>query len=380
MQTVPFDLSRPRGRVARLASHDSLSLGRFFLLLIKRSPAKLIADSSPLNASIGMFRAGGTQGIIVFENSQVSIAHVVGRDPGYTPLGIDDSSDVHVEHCLFEDSSGAPWHVGIDPDASHLTIYRTVIRNMQVGMNARANSVIDVQAFDTYSPFGGPSDVTIDSPAGTNFDGASLDSGASLNVSAKLLINQPGQSWGGTTAGVLVSNGSTLNASNTNLVITGSHGQGIVVVNNSHATLAGANVTGGGHGGLVLANLSSIDVGPGSMLTLICGNGVDLFCDSGSTITGSANIAGVPTSQCVQCACRASHLAVDESGKQGSSRFLGLPFLHWQLNRSPSAETSCGRADQVDLPNAVVWIPDSKTPNGTAEVPLTPLAVEAFRR
>jgi integrase len=26
-----------------------------------------------------------------------------------------------------------------------------------------------------------------------------------------------------------------------------------------------------------------------------------------------------------------------------------------------------------------VWIPDSKTPNGIAEVPLTPLAIEAFR-
>jgi integrase len=38
------------------------------------------------------------------------------------------------------------------------------------------------------------------------------------------------------------------------------------------------------------------------------------------------------------------------------------------------------RKDQVDLSNAVVWIPDSKTPNGTAEVPLTPLAIEAFRR
>ena len=38
------------------------------------------------------------------------------------------------------------------------------------------------------------------------------------------------------------------------------------------------------------------------------------------------------------------------------------------------------KKDQVDLPNAVVWIPDSKTPNGTAEVPLTPLAIEAFRR
>ncbi len=37
------------------------------------------------------------------------------------------------------------------------------------------------------------------------------------------------------------------------------------------------------------------------------------------------------------------------------------------------------RKDQVDLQNAMVWIPDSKTPNGTAEVPLTSLAVEAFK-
>jgi integrase len=37
------------------------------------------------------------------------------------------------------------------------------------------------------------------------------------------------------------------------------------------------------------------------------------------------------------------------------------------------------KKDQVDLENAVVWIPDSKTPNGVAEVPLTPLAVQAFQ-
>jgi integrase len=37
------------------------------------------------------------------------------------------------------------------------------------------------------------------------------------------------------------------------------------------------------------------------------------------------------------------------------------------------------KKDQVDLENAVVWIPDSKTPNGIAEVPLTPLAVQAFQ-
>ena len=37
------------------------------------------------------------------------------------------------------------------------------------------------------------------------------------------------------------------------------------------------------------------------------------------------------------------------------------------------------KRDQVDLQNAVVWIPDSKTENGIAEVPLTPLAMEAFK-
>jgi len=37
------------------------------------------------------------------------------------------------------------------------------------------------------------------------------------------------------------------------------------------------------------------------------------------------------------------------------------------------------KKEQVDLENAVVWIPDSKTPNGIAEVPLTDLAVDTFR-
>jgi integrase len=36
------------------------------------------------------------------------------------------------------------------------------------------------------------------------------------------------------------------------------------------------------------------------------------------------------------------------------------------------------RKDQVDFANAVVWIPDSKTANGIAEVPLTELALTAF--
>jgi integrase len=37
------------------------------------------------------------------------------------------------------------------------------------------------------------------------------------------------------------------------------------------------------------------------------------------------------------------------------------------------------RKDHVDFVNATVWIPDSKTPNGIAEIPLTPLAIGAFK-
>jgi integrase len=37
------------------------------------------------------------------------------------------------------------------------------------------------------------------------------------------------------------------------------------------------------------------------------------------------------------------------------------------------------KKEQVDLANAVIWIPDSKTANGVGELPLTKLAVQAFR-
>lgn len=34
--------------------------------------------------------------------------------------------------------------------------------------------------------------------------------------------------------------------------------------------------------------------------------------------------------------------------------------------------------DQLDLENRTVWIPDSRTPDGVADVPLTELAADAF--
>ena len=36
--------------------------------------------------------------------------------------------------------------------------------------------------------------------------------------------------------------------------------------------------------------------------------------------------------------------------------------------------------DQINLANATVWVCDSKTENGVAEVPLTPIAVKAFQK
>ena len=38
------------------------------------------------------------------------------------------------------------------------------------------------------------------------------------------------------------------------------------------------------------------------------------------------------------------------------------------------------KKEQLDLENRTVWIPDSKTPNGIAGVPLTEIAVDAFRQ
>jgi hypothetical protein len=241
---------------------------------------------------------GGSSGISIFEHSQVSIAYVTAQDPGFTTLGVYDLSDVHVERSSFTSSTGTSYQVGLFVGASHITMYDTSITNMQVGIDAYAGSIIDVLLFTSYYTNVVPTDVVIDSPAGTNYNGVTISGGGSLNVTgAKLVINKPGQTYGGTSGGVLISDDASLTSSNGYLVITGSKGQGVMVLNNSHATVIGATVTGSAHGGLVATNLSSIDVSVGT-LSLVSGNSVDLFCDPDSTITGTANLSGVPTAQC----------------------------------------------------------------------------------
>jgi len=241
----------------------------------------------------------GAFGIFVYEGSQVSLARVTAGDPGFATVGVVDISDVHIESCLFENSTGAPWHVGLFVASGHVTMQNTTIRNMQHGIDISRSGSVDIQSFNSYFPVIMPNDVVIESPAGTNFNGVSVGSGSLLNLGdTKVRITNPGQPWGGNTAGVWVSDGGTLSAG-ANLVISGSQGQGVLVSNNSHASLAGSSITGSSHGGLVVANLSTVAVGTGtSPLTQITGNGTDLFCDSKSVITGGANIANATSVQC----------------------------------------------------------------------------------
>lgn len=249
--------------------------------------------------SLDVYGGGGS--IDVFENSQVSVAYVHVHDAGYASLAIYDSSDVHVEHCLFEYTTNSQnqWHVGIALGAAHVTMYATTIRNMQQGISAGDDSIVDLVVFNTYYAATSNTDVVIDNSGGFNFAGIAM-TGGSLNIyNAKLVNNKSGQSWGGTTAGVLLDEGAIMVADSGYLSIASSLGQGIVAMNNSHATLFGVTVSHGSHGGLVAINNSSIDLSINNTpLSTISGNAVDLFCDSDSKITGTANISGTPTAQC----------------------------------------------------------------------------------
>jgi hypothetical protein len=178
-------------------------------------------------------------------------------------------------------------------------MYAITIRNMQQGIGGGADSIVDLVVYNTYYVATGNTDVVVDGSEGYTFNGVAL-TGGSLNVgSAKLVIKKAGQSWAGTTGGVLLDEGAMMSAGSGYVNIVGSVGQGIVAMNNSHSTLNGATIARGGHAGLLAVNNSSIDVAnSNNLLSTIGGNAVDLFCDADSKITGTANISGTPTAQC----------------------------------------------------------------------------------
>jgi hypothetical protein len=165
---------------------------------------------------------------------------------------------------------------------------------MQAGIHSGFGSEVGV-VDGVYGSTGGVADVVIDNPSGSNFYGALIDYSSTLFVSsAKLRVLNAGQPWGADTGGIKISGASSLYAS-ANMIISGSHGQGIYVNGNSHADLDGSSITGSQHGGLVAVNLGTIDtISPAP----VSGNAVDVFCDSQSLITGGANIVNASTIQC----------------------------------------------------------------------------------
>lgn len=237
----------------------------------------------------------GSAGVVVYEECQAWLVNVnTNLTSGFAALWVFDKSDVHIVGGSLQKPSSGGFNAGLFIGSGHVTMEGMTIRDMQQGININGSGSVDLNNFGLL-PSG--SDVVIDNPSGTNFNGVIVSEGSSLNLgNVNLRINNAGQPWGGTTGGVLVTDDSVLSAG-PSLIVTNSQGQGLVVTNNSHATLAGSTITGGLHGGIVVANLSTADNGFGS-LTTVSGNGTDLFCDSNSFITGAVNLTGVSTVNC----------------------------------------------------------------------------------
>lgn len=227
----------------------------------------------------------GSWGIVAYEASQVWLVQVnVNITSGYAAVSVFDKSDVHIVDGLLQRPADSAFHAGLLVSSGQVTIQGTTIRDMQQSINVNDSGSVDLVNFDSTAA---GVDVSIDNPAGTNLNGAIVSDGSSLNLgSAKLRISNAGQPYGGDSGAVFVSNSSTLNAG-ANLLISGGPGQGVIVSNNSHAQLAGSSITGVAHGGLVVLNFSTAGVDVGNPLTMISGNGTDLFCDAKSQIAGA---------------------------------------------------------------------------------------------
>lgn len=237
----------------------------------------------------------GSWGVVIYEESQVWLIGVnVTINSGYAAVSAFDKSDVHIAGGLLQRPSDSNYHVGLLVGSGHVTMQGMTIRDLDQAININGSGSVDAVVVDNTQP----SDVLIDNPSGTNTNGVVVSDGSSLNLgSARLLIRNAGQSWGWTTGAIFVTNNSSLSAG-TGLLVTNSQGQGVIVTNNSHATLAGSSISMSLHGGLVATNLSTIDLQGWQGLNVVGGNNPDLFCDSSSYITGTASVSGAPTSNC----------------------------------------------------------------------------------
>ena len=238
----------------------------------------------------------GSWGIVFYQASQGWIVRaMVNLVYGYAAIAAYDKSDIHIVDGVLQRPANGAWNAGLTVGSGHVSMQGMTIRDMQLGIEINSSGSVDVGNFD---PTGKGVDVIIDNPSGTNFNGAFVSDSSSLNLgSAKLRITNAGQPWGGDTGAVLVTNGSTLTAGS-NLIISGSRSQGVVVSNNSHPEFSGSSITGSARGGLVVVNLSTATADTNNPLTVIGSNGTDLFCDSRSQIAGTLNMANVNVVSC----------------------------------------------------------------------------------
>ena len=286
--------------VLSVKASQSVTLSAFTVRSLPSASSAIGIGKGSSDVLVQNVSTDGSWGIEVYEESQVWLVGVnVNITSGYAAISAFDKSDVHIVGGVLHRPAGPAFNAGLLVGSGHVTMQGTTIRNMQQSINIGASGSVDLVNFD---PTAKAVDVTIDNPAGTNFNGVIVSDGSSLNISsARLLIANAGQPYGFNSGAVYVTNSSDLNAG-ASLIITGSHGQGVIVSNSSHADLAGSSITGGAHGGLVVVNLSTASVGTGdpsnNPLTTISGNGTDLFCDSKSQIAGSLNIANAAVVQC----------------------------------------------------------------------------------
>lgn len=286
--------------VLSVKASQSLTLSGFTIQSLPSVTSSIGVGKGSSDVLIQNVSTVGSWGIVIYEESQVWLVGVnVNVTSGYAAVTAGDKSDVHIVGGLLHRPANSEFNAGLFVVSGHVTMQGMTIRDMQQGIDIGASGSVDLQNFDHTSK---SVDVTIENPAGTNFNGVIVSDGSSLNLgSARLLILNAGQSYGFNSGAVYVTNSSDLNAG-ANLVVTGSHGQGVIVSNDSHADLAGSSITGSAHGGLVVVNLSTASVGTGNPsnnpLTTISGNGTDLFCDSRSQIAGGSTIGGATVVQC----------------------------------------------------------------------------------
>jgi len=282
--------------VVRVAGSRGVTLSGFTVQSLPSAFSAIGIERGSTDVLLENMTTEGSWGIVADQASQVWLTGVnVNITSGFAAISAFDKSDVHIVGGLVHRPADSGFYAGLFASTGHITVQGLTIRDMQTSIDIDDGGSVDLVNFDSSVS---AVDVIIDNPAGTNFNGVFVSSGSALNVgSARLLISNAGQPYGFNSGAIFVTNGSTLSAG-ASLIVTGSRGQGVMVSNTSHAELAGSSITGGAHGGLVVVNQSTAGANLTNPLTIISGNGTDLFCDSKSRITGSSYMANVTTVQC----------------------------------------------------------------------------------